>query len=393
MSFKNIGLKEPILKALQQKGYKEPTPIQQLAISSILKNKDVMAAAQTGTGKTACFTLPILEILSNKQENRNYHELNALIVTPTRELASQVHDNIKSYGKHLSLKSIAIYGGVSDVNQKQAIKNGVDIMVATPGRLLDLYLKDIKTVVLDEADEMLDMGFINDIKKIDKYLPKKRQNLMFTATFSDPFRSLVKQFSNDPIEISVAKDNETGKNIEHYCHPVDASNKAKLLIHLIKNEKWNQALVFTRTKHGANRLTKKLINAKITAVAIHSNKTQNYRTKALNKFKKNHIQILVATDVAARGIDIKNMNQVVNFDLPSVAKDYIHRIGRTGRAGKSGKAISFVCSDQQKLLSDIQKLLNQKLPMYTVEGFEPTNDMQPIKKSKKKKKFRKRFKK
>ena len=240
---------------------------------------------------------------------------------------------------------------------------------------------------------MLDMGFINDIKKIDKYLPKKRQNLMFTATFSDPFRSLVKQFSNDPIEISVAKDNETGKNIEHYCHPVDASNKAKLLIHLIKNEKWNQALVFTRTKHGANRLTKKLINAKITAVAIHSNKTQNYRTKALNKFKKNHIQILVATDVAARGIDIKNMNQVVNFDLPSVAKDYIHRIGRTGRAGKSGKAISFVCSDQQKLLRDIQKLLNQKLPMYTVEGFEPTNDMQPIKKSKKKKKFRKRFKK
>jgi ATP-dependent RNA helicase RhlE len=237
------------------------------------------------------------------------------------------------------------------------------------------------------------MGFINDIKKIDKYLPKKRQNLMFTATFSDPFRSLVKQFSNDPIEISVSKDNETGKNIEHYCHPVDASNKAKLLIHLIKNEKWNQALVFTRTKHGANRLTKKLINAKITAVAIHSNKTQNYRTKALNKFKKNHIQILVATDVAARGIDIKNMNQVVNFDLPSVAKDYIHRIGRTGRAGKSGKAISFVCSDQQKLLRDIQHLLSQKLPMYNVEGFEPINDMQPIKKSKKKKKFKKRFKK
>ena len=310
-----------------------------------------------------------------------------------------MHDNIKSYGKHLSLKSIAIYGGVSDVNQKQAINNGVDIMVATPGRLLDLYhqkainFSKIKILVLDEADQMLDMGFINDIKKIDKYLPKKRQNLMFTATFSDPFRSLVKQFSNDPIEISVAKDNETGKNIEHYCHPVDASNKAKLLIHLIKNEKWNQALVFTRTKHGANRLTKKLINAKITAVAIHSNKTQNYRTKALNKFKKNHIQILVATDVAARGIDIKNMNQVVNFDLPSVAKDYIHRIGRTGRAGKSGKAISFVCSDQQKLLSDIQKLLNQKLPMYAVEGFEPTNDMQPIKKSKKKKKFRKRFKK
>jgi ATP-dependent RNA helicase RhlE len=358
-----------------------------------------MAAAQTGTGKTACFTLPILEILSNNQENKNHHELNALIVTPTRELASQVHDNIKSYGKHLSLKSIAIYGGVSDVNQKQTINNGVDIMVATPGRLLDLYhqkainFSKIKILVLDEADQMLDMGFINDIKKIDKYLPKKRQNLMFTATFSDPFRSLVKQFSNDPIEISVAKDNETGKNIEHYCHPVDASNKAKLLIHLIKNEKWNQALVFTRTKHGANRLTKKLINAKITAVAIHSNKTQNYRTKALNKFKKNHIQILVATDVAARGIDIKNMNQVVNFDLPSVAKDYIHRIGRTGRAGKSGKAISFVCSDQQKLLSDIQKLLNQKLPMYTVEGFEPTNDMQPIKKSKKKKKFRKRFKK
>jgi len=393
MSFKQIGLNEPILKALQQKGYKEPTPIQKTAISSIMRNKDVMAAAQTGTGKTACFTLPILEILSDKLDKTNSHELNALIVTPTRELAAQVHDSIKSYGKYLSLKSVAIYGGVSDVNQKQVINKGVDIIVATPGRLLDLYhqkainFSNIKILVLDEADQMLDMGFINDIKKIDKYLPNDRQNLMFTATFSDPFRSLVKQFSKNPIEISVVKDNETGKNIEHYCHPVDASNKAKLLIHLIKNEKWNQALVFTRTKHGANKLTKKLINAKITAIAIHSNKTQNYRTKALNKFKKNHIQILVATDVAARGIDVKNMNQVVNFDLPNVAKDYIHRIGRTGRAGKSGKAISFVCNDQQKLLSDIQQLLNQKLPMYPIEGFEPTNNMQSIKKSKKKKKL------
>lgn len=399
MSFKQIGLNEPILKALQQKGYKEPTPIQKTAISSIMRNKDVMAAAQTGTGKTACFTLPILEILSNKLDKTNSHELNALIVTPTRELAAQVHDSIKSYGKYLSLKSVAIYGGVSDVNQKQAINKGIDIMVATPGRLLDLYhqkainFSKIKILVLDEADQMLDMGFINDIKKIDKYLPNDRQNLMFTATFSDPFRSLVKQFSKNPIEISVVKDNETGKNIEHYCHPVDASNKAKLLIHLIKNEKWNQALVFARTKHGANRLTKKLINAKITAVAIHSNKTQNYRTKALNKFKKNHIQILVATDVAARGIDVKNMNQVVNFDLPSVAKDYIHRIGRTGRAGKSGKAISFVCNDQQKLLNDIQQLLNQKLPMYLIEGFEPTNNMQPIKKSKKKRSCGKKVKK
>ena len=399
MSFKQIGLNEPILKALQQKGYKEPTPIQKTAISSIMRNKDVMASAQTGTGKTACFTLPILEILSNKLDKTNSHELNALIVTPTRELAAQVHDSIKSYGKYLSLKSVAIYGGVSDVNQKQAINKGIDIMVATPGRLLDLYhqkainFSKIKILVLDEADQMLDMGFINDIKKIDKYLPNDRQNLMFTATFSDPFRSLVKQFSKNPIEISVVKDNETGKNIEHYCHPVDASNKAKLLIHLIKNEKWNQALVFTRTKHGANRLTKKLINAKITAVAIHSNKTQNYRTKALNKFKKNHIQILVATDVAARGIDVKNMNQVVNFDLPSVAKDYIHRIGRTGRAGKSGKAISFVSNDQQKLLNDIQQLLNQKLPMYLIEGFEPTNNMQPIKKSKKKRSCGKKVKK
>lgn len=375
MSFKKIGLKEPILRALQQEGYKEPTPIQKRAISSIMKNKDVMAAAQTGTGKTACFALPILEILSNQLDKTNIHELNALIVTPTRELAVQVHDSIKSYGKYLSLKSVAIYGGVSDVNQKQAINKGIDIMVATPGRLLDLYhqkainFSNVKILVLDEADQMLDMGFLNDIKKIDKYLPKDRQNLMFTATFSDPFRSLVKQFSKNPIEISVSRDNETGKNIEHYCHPVDASNKAKLLIHLIQQEKWNQALVFTRTKHGANRLTKKLINARITAVAIHSDKTQNYRTNALNKFKKNHIQILVATDVAARGIDIKNMNQVVNFDLPSVAKDYIHRIGRTGRAGKSGKAISFVCNDQQKLLREIQQLLNQKLPMYPIEGF------------------------
>ena len=301
------------------------------------------------------------------------------------KLSTNININSKSYA--------FLYYGLKELEKSIEGYSGKLIITNSDIHSITKYIQTKFEINSLYVQNDIEDNFINDIKKIDKYLPKKRQNLMFTATFSDPFRSLVKQFSNDPIEISVAKDNETGKNIEHYCHPVDASNKAKLLIHLIKNEKWNQALVFTRTKHGANRLTKKLINAKITAVAIHSNKTQNYRTKALNKFKKNHIQILVATDVAARGIDIKNMNQVVNFDLPSVAKDYIHRIGRTGRAGKSGKAISFVCSDQQKLLRDIQKLLNQKLPMYTVEGFEPTNDMQPIKKSKKKKKFRKRFKK
>ncbi|MDG1089625.1 MAG: DEAD/DEAH box helicase, partial [Candidatus Marinimicrobia bacterium] len=352
MSFDKLGLNDPILKALKQKGYKSPSPIQAKAIPAILDKRDVMAAAQTGTGKTASFILPILHMLSNPKHQFKGNTLRALVVTPTRELAAQVRESAVTYGRNLNLKSTAIYGGTSVRNQKKVLRRGIDILVATPGRLLDLYnqksidFSKIEILVLDEADQMLDMGFINDIKKIIRLLPDRRQNLMFTATFSDPFRALANKFSYKPIEISVTKDNETAKNIEHYIHPVETSRKSELLVHLIKKEKWKQALVFTRTKHGANRLTKKLIQAHIPSVAIHGNKTQNYRTRALDDFKKNRVRILVATDVAARGIDIKNMNQVINFDLPTVAKDYVHRIGRTGRAGESGKAISFVSSEQ-----------------------------------------------
>ena len=387
MSFDNLGLNDPILKALKQKGYKEPSPIQAKAIPAILDRRDVMAAAQTGTGKTASFILPILHMLSNPKHQFKGNTLRALVVTPTRELAAQVRESAVTYGRNLNLKSTAIYGGTSVRNQKKVLRRGIDILVATPGRLLDLYnqksidFSKIEILVLDEADQMLDMGFINDIKKIIRLLPDRRQNLMFTATFSDPFRALANKFSYKPIEISVTKDNETAKNIEHYIHPVETSRKSELLVHLIKKEKWKQALVFTRTKHGANRLTKKLIQAHIPAVAIHGNKTQNYRTRALDDFKKNRVRILVATDVAARGIDIKNMNQVINFDLPTVAKDYVHRIGRTGRAGESGKAISFVSSEQFELLDAIQKLLKQTLEQHIVEGFEPNN---PIAKSKSK---------
>ena len=387
MSFDKLGLNEPILKALKQKGYKEPSPIQAKAIPAILDKRDVMAAAQTGTGKTASFILPILHMLSNPKHQFKGNTLRALVVTPTRELAAQVRESAVTYGRNLNLKSTAIYGGTSVRNQKKVLRRGIDILVATPGRLLDLYnqksidFSKIEILVLDEADQMLDMGFINDIKKIIRLLPDRRQNLMFTATFSDPFRALANKFSYKPIEISVTKDNETAKNIEHYIHPVETSRKSELLVHLIKKEKWKQALVFTRTKHGANRLTKKLIQAHIPAVAIHGNKTQNYRTRALDDFKKNRVRILVATDVAARGIDIKNMNQVINFDLPTVAKDYVHRIGRTGRAGESGKAISFVSSEQFELLDAIQKLLKQTLEQHIVEGFEPNN---PIAKSKSK---------
>ena len=387
MSFDTLGLYEPILKALKHKGYKEPSPIQAKAIPAILERRDVMAAAQTGTGKTASFILPILHMLSNPKHKFKGHVIRTLIVTPTRELAAQVRESAVTYGRYLDLKSTAIYGGTSVRNQKKVLRQGVDILVATPGRLLDLYnqksidFSKVEILVLDEADQMLDMGFINDIKKIIRLLLDRRQNLMFTATFSDPFRALANKFSYKPIEISVTKDNETAKNIEHYIHPVETSRKSELLVYLIKKEKWKQALVFTRTKHGANRLTKKLIQAHIPAVAIHGNKTQNYRTRALDDFKKNRVRILVATDVAARGIDIKNMNQVINFDLPTVAKDYVHRIGRTGRAGESGKAISFVSSEQFELLDAIQKLLKQTLEQHIVEGFEPNN---PIAKSKSK---------
>ncbi|MDG1203618.1 MAG: DEAD/DEAH box helicase [SAR86 cluster bacterium] len=404
MSFTNLGLSEPILKSLSHKGYKEPTPIQEKSIPAILDGKDVMAAAQTGTGKTASFTLPILTMLSHPKNQHKGHQVRALIITPTRELAAQVRDNVLTYGNNLNLRSAAVYGGARIHNQQLKLKKGVDILVATPGRLLDLYnqksvnFTKVEILVLDEADQMLDMGFIHDIKKIINLLPKRRQNLMFTATFSNPFRKLANELVDNPIEISVTSDNETAANVNHYIHPVDKSRKAELLIELIETEKWKQALVFTRTKHGADRLTKQLLKVDIKAAAIHGNKTQNNRMKALDSFKNNRIKILVATDVAARGIDIPNMQQVINFDVPTVAKDYVHRIGRTGRAGKSGKAISLVSADEYNLLQDIERLLKKTLKRHLIDGFEPdhsvplTNHQTVKKKVNNQRGFKKRFK-
>ena len=392
MKFNDLNLSDPILRSLKDQNYKKPTPIQTEVIPAVLNNSDIMAAAQTGTGKTAAFVLPILSKLSNPKYKYKGHQLRALIVTPTRELAAQVRESVNTYSKYLSIRSTAVYGGARIHNQKLKLRKGIDILVATPGRLLDLHnqksvnLKNIEILVLDEADQMLDMGFIHDIKKIDNLLPDRRQNLMFTATFSDSFRSLATNMAEKAIEISVTNDNETGENINHYIHPVDKSRKAELLIELIKTKKWDQALVFTRTKHGADRLQKQLDKVNINSKAIHGNKTQNNRMKALEAFKNNKIQILVATDVAARGIDIKRMSQVINFDVPTVAKDYVHRIGRTGRGGDMGEAITLVSADEFRLLRDIEKLINKKLERVEIEGFEPEHVV-PIKDKPNKKKF------
>ena len=384
MKFNDLNLSDPILRSLKDQNYKKPTPIQTEVIPAVLNNSDIMAAAQTGTGKTAAFVLPILSKLSNPKYKYKGHQLRALIVTPTRELAAQVRESVNTYSKYLSIRSTAVYGGARIHNQKLKLRKGIDILVATPGRLLDLHnqksvnLKNIEILVLDEADQMLDMGFIHDIKKIANLLPDRRQNLMFTATFSDSFRSLAMNMAEKAIEISVTNDNETGENINHFIHPVDKSRKAELLIELIKTKKWDQALVFTRTKHGADRLQKQLDKVNINSKAIHGNKTQNNRMKALEAFKNNKVQILVATDVAARGIDIKRMSQVINFDVPTVAKDYVHRIGRTGRGGDMGEAITLVSADEFRLLRDIEKLINKKLERVEIEGFEP-EQVVPIK--------------
>ena len=392
MKFNDLNLSDPILRLLKDQNYRKPTPIQAKVIPEVLNNSDIMAAAQTGTGKTAAFVLPILTKLSNPKYKYKGHQLRALIVTPTRELDAQVRESVNTYSKYLSIRSTAVYGGARIHNQRLKLRKGIDILVATPGRLLDLHnqksvtLKNIEILVLDEADQMLDMGFIHDIKKIVSLLPDRRQNLMFTATFSDSFRSLAKNMAEKAIEISVTNDNETGKNINHYIHPVDKSRKAELLIELIKTKKWDQALVFTRTKHGADRLQKQLDKVNINSKAIHGNKTQNNRMKALEAFKNNKIQILVATDVAARGIDIKRMSQVINFDVPTVAKDYVHRIGRTGRGGDMGEAITLVSADEFRLLRDVEKLINKKLERVEIEGFEPEH-LVPIKDKPNKKRF------
>ncbi len=384
MKFSALGLSEPILKAVSDKGYETPSPIQAQAIPVVLEGHDLMAAAQTGTGKTAGFTLPILELLTHGEPAGKY-QIRVLILTPTRELAAQIEDNIKTYSKYMDLSYGVVFGGVNIKPQISKLKKGVDILVATPGRLLDLYnQKAFKTnrleiLVLDEADRMLDMGFIHDIKKVIKILPKKRQNLLFSATFSKEIRTLAKTIINkDPIEISVTPRNTTVEAISHSIIAVDKKQKTKLLIHLILHDRdhdWSQVLVFSRTKHGANKLVQNLIKSNITAAVIHGNKSQAARTKALANFKNGTVEILVATDIAARGIDISQLPLVVNFDLPNTPEDYVHRIGRTGRAGKTGDAISLVCSDESKELASIERLIKQTIPRIELDGFEPSHTL------------------
>ncbi|MCW8399546.1 DEAD/DEAH box helicase [Legionella sp. PATHC038] len=351
MSFKSLGLIEPLLQSIDELGYKEPSPIQTQAIPQILSGKDVLASAQTGTGKTASFVLPLLQKLSSKPRAKS-NCTRVLILTPTRELASQVHESILQYGRYLSLRSTVVFGGVKINPQMMRLRSGVELLVATPGRLLDLHQQraiqfdQIDTLVLDEADRMLDMGFIHDMKRIINWLPKNRQNLMFSATFSEEIRNLVKTILNHPVEIDVTPRNTTVVKIKQTVHPVDKSQKAALLSHLIHKNKWGQTLVFSKTKHGANKLVKQLADAQIHAAAIHGNKSQSQRTKTLAEFKSGELHILVATDIAARGIDIDQLPCVVNFDLPQVAEDYVHRIGRTGRAGASGLAVSLVSADE-----------------------------------------------
>lgn len=378
--FSDLGLDPAILQAVSEQGYTTPTPIQAEAIPAVLEGRDVMAAAQTGTGKTAGFTLPILHRLA-RGHKAGANQARALILTPTRELAAQVAENVSAYSEYLPLSSTVVFGGVKINPQMMRLRRGTDVLVATPGRLLDLYqqnavkFSNLEVLVLDEADRMLDMGFIHDIKKILSFLPRDRQTLMFSATFSDEIRTLAKRLVVDPVEISVAQKNSTAKTVKQWLHAVDKGQKAAALIHLIKSLQWHQALVFHRTKHGANKLTKQLNAAGIHAAAIHGNKSQGARTRALAEFKQGDIQILVATDIAARGLDIDQLPQVVNFDLPQVAEDYVHRIGRTGRAGATGQAMSLVCADEMKLLTAIERLVGSVIEREPLEGFEPIHTL------------------
>jgi ATP-dependent RNA helicase RhlE len=377
MLFTDLGLSEPILRAIAEEGYTSPTPIQAKSIPAVLKGGDLLAAAQTGTGKTAGFTLPILQRLSSTKVSSGKRLLRVLILTPTRELAAQVQESVVTYGKYTGLKSTVIFGGVGANPQIKAIAGGLDILVATPGRLLDLMsqkcvsLSDIEILVLDEADRMLDMGFLRDIKKILAALPKQRQNLLFSATFSTEIKALADGLLNSPALIEVARSNSANEAIAQLIYPVDRTKKHPLLAHLIKTNNWKQVLVFTRTKHGANKLVTQLEKDGITSMAIHGNKSQTARTKALADFKAGKLTALVATDIAARGIDIDQLPHVVNYDLPNVSEDYVHRIGRTGRAGSNGVAVSLVCVDEHQMLRDIEKVIKQKIPQEVIAGFEP----------------------
>jgi ATP-dependent RNA helicase RhlE len=376
MSFKTLGLSEPLLKAIAKKGYETPSPIQTKAIPPILEGKDVLASAQTGTGKTAGFTLPLLYLLSENPKEK-YRPIRALILTPTRELAAQVYANVKEYGEFLNLRSAVIFGGVNQNPQVAAIRQGIDILVATPGRLLDLEnqgalsLKRVEIFVLDEADRMLDMGFLRDIERVMNLMPSKRQNLMFSATFSKDIKKLAYSILKNPVQVDATPENTAVEIIEQRVYRVAKNKKTELIIKLISEGNWKQVLVFTRTKHGANKLCKKMVNAGITASAIHGNKSQGARTKALADFKRGTTRVLVATDIAARGLDIPLLPHVINFELPNIAEDYVHRIGRTGRAGASGEAISLVSADETTYLQSIERLTGLEIPVEIVEGFEP----------------------
>jgi len=388
MSFENLGLSAELLRAVVEQGYTQPTPIQSQAIPVILDGRDILAGAQTGTGKTAGFTLPLLQRLHRKSRlepgsktGSGACQIRALILTPTRELAAQVGESVATYGKYLSLKSAVIFGGVKINRQIQALRKGVDILVATPGRLLDhvsqgtLDLSRLEILVLDEADRMLDMGFIRDIRKILALLPASgrsgRQNLLFSATFSNEIKKLADTLLDTPVLIEVARRNTAAEAVMQIVYPVDRQRKRELLSHLVGSQNWQQVLVFTRTKHGANRLVKQLDQDGLSAVAIHGNKSQAARTRALSDFKQGRVRMLVATDIAARGLDIDQLPHVVNFELPNIAEDYNHRIGRTGRAGNVGEAISLVCIDEHRLLQDIERLLKRKIPNRVLAGYEP----------------------
>lgn len=388
MSFTELGLSDQIVRAVTEQGYDTPTPIQQQAIPAVLGGGDLLAGAQTGTGKTAGFTLPILQLLTQRRAapsdaNNTSRTVRALILTPTRELAAQVEESVRVYGKYLKLSSTVIFGGVGINPQMRLLKQGVDILVATPGRLLDhmqqgtVDLAHVEILVLDEADRMLDMGFIRDIRRILAALPKQRQNLLFSATFSDEIRALADNLLNAPAMIEVTRRNSTAEAIAQKVHPVDRNRKHQLLGHLVKTQEWRQVLVFTRTKHGANKLVEQLSKESITALAIHGNKSQAARTRALAEFKDGKLQVLVATDIAARGIDIDELPHVVNYDLPNVPEDYVHRIGRTGRAGATGEAVSLVCVDEHAMLKGIEKLIKRSLPQEVILGFEPDPHARP----------------
>ena len=378
-SFESLGLIPELLRAVAEQGYTETTPIQAQAIPLVLSGRDLLGAAQTGTGKTAGFTLPLLQRLAptaTKSFSPALHPVRCLILTPTRELAIQVHESVKTYGKHIPLRSFCVYGGVNINPQIEELKRGVEILVATPGRLLDLVgqkavnLGKVQILVLDEADRMLDMGFIPDIKRIIALLPMTRQTLLFSATFSDEIRKLSAQFLKDPATVEVARRNTPAEAVTQYVYHVEANRKRELLAHLVKKNDWEQVLVFCKTKHGANRLASQLQRDHINADAIHGNKSQNARIRALEDFKEGKVKVLVATDIAARGLDIEELPHVVNFDMPHVPEDYVHRIGRTGRAGATGEALSLVCGEDRPLLGAIERLINRKIEVRDVEGFD-----------------------